>query len=423
MRPAARDAPTAQGQRVAHWPVALAWALWLLALGGLAALLWLGWLLRAADRPDLSALQVGYLPAALATLAAATIGALLVGRQPRHPVGWLLAGMALGLDLDGLAQAYAEYGLVVRPGSLPGASYLVGSSFNFVIWLSLAAFALLLTPTGSLPSPRWRWWAWVAAAAPVAVLLAETTAKDPLAPDYVGNPLEVSGPPSRVLLALGVAGVAALLASVFVAAWSMVRRYRRARGLERQQLQWLALAAALGSVAFLSAIVAAFFSQDSIVSFSLSTCVALVPLATGAAIARYRLYDIDRIVSRTLAYALLTVLLGAGYTGVVLGGGRLLPQRSNLSVAIATLAVAALFQPVRRRIQRAVDRRFNRRRYDAAETIAAFSGRLRAQVDLDTLAGELVEVVEATMQPTSTSLWLRPRDAAAPPPPPGPDGG
>ena len=281
----------------------------------------------------------------------------------------------------------------------------MGSSFNFVIWLSLAAFALLLTPTGSLPSPRWRWWAWVAAAAPVAVLLAETTAKDPLAPDYIGNPLEVSGPLSRVLLALGAAGVAALLASVFVAAWSMVRRYRRARGLERQQLQWLAL----GSVAFLSAIVAAFFSQESIVSFSLGTCVALVPLSTGAAIARYRLYDIDRIVSRTLAYALLTVLLGAGYAGVVLGLGRLLPQRSNLSVAIATLAVAALFQPVRRRIQRAVDRRFNRRRYDAAETIVAFSARLRAQVDLDTLAGELVEVVEATMQPTRTSLWLRPR--------------
>jgi hypothetical protein len=114
------------------------------------------------------------------------------------------------------------------------------------------------------------------------------------------------------------------------------------------------------------------------------------------------------------------VLLGAGYTGVVLGGGRLLPQRSNLSVAIATLAVAALFQPVRRRIQRAVDRRFNRRRYDAAETIAAFSARLRAQTDLDTLAGELVGVVEATMQPTSTSLWLRAQRAATPPPPPGP---
>jgi len=119
MRPAARDAPTAQGERVARWPVVLAWALWLLALGGLAALLWLGWLLRAANRADLSPLQVGYVPAALATLAAATIGALLVGRQPRHPVGWLLAGMALGLDLDGLAQAYAGYGLLAIPVRCP----------------------------------------------------------------------------------------------------------------------------------------------------------------------------------------------------------------------------------------------------------------------------------------------------------------
>jgi hypothetical protein len=278
-------------------------------------------------------------------------------------VGWLLTAMALGLEVDGLAQSYAKYGLVARPGSLPGASYLAGfSGFSFVIWLVPAAFALLLTPTGSLPSPRWRWFAWLAAVAPVAVLLAETTSEDPMAPDYRGNPLEVSGPASWVILAL---------ASVFVAAWSMVLRYRRARGLERQQLQWLALGAAVGAVAFLSAIVAAFFGRDAIVTISLGTCVALVPLATGAAIARYRLYDIDRIVSRTLAYALLTVLLGAGYTGVVLGLGRLLPQRSNLWVAIATLAVAAAFQPVRRRIQRAVDRRFNRRRYDAAEPAAA----------------------------------------------------
>jgi hypothetical protein len=140
---------------------------------------------------------------------------------------------------------------------------------------------------------------------------------------------------------------------------------------------------------------------------ALGTCVALLPLATGAAILRYRLYDLDRIVSRTLAYGLLTVLLGGGYAGVVLGLGQLLGQESPLVVAAATLAVAAVFQPARRRIQRAVDRRFNRRRYDAAQTIQAFSERLRQQTDLDTLTAELLAVVEQTMQPTSASVWLR----------------
>jgi hypothetical protein len=131
------------------------------------------------------------------------------------------------------------------------------------------------------------------------------------------------------------------------------------------------------------------------------------PLATGAAILRYRLYDVDRIISRTLAYALLTILLGLGYTAVVLGLGLLLPNDSSLAVAAATLAVAALFQPARRRLQQAADRRFNRRRYDAARTIEAFSARLRDEVDLDTLTGELLAVVDQTVQPTTASLWLR----------------
>ena len=135
---------------------------------------------------------------------------------------------------------------------------------------------------------------------------------------------------------------------------------------------------------------------------------ALLPLATGAAILRYRLYDLDRIISRTLAYGLLTVLLGGGYAGVVLGLGQLLGRDSSLAVAVATLAVAAVFQPARRRIQAVVDQRFNRRRYDAAQTIQAFSARLRQQVDLDTLTAELLAVVDQTMQPTRVSLWLRP---------------
>jgi hypothetical protein len=144
-----------------------------------------------------------------------------------------------------------------------------------------------------------------------------------------------------------------------------------------------------------------------VVLASAALCLALLPLATGAAILRYRLYDLDRIISRTLAWALLTVLLGLGYAAVVLGLGRLLPQSSSLAVAAATLAVAALFQPLRRRVQAVVDRRFNRRRSDAARTVDAFAARLRDQVDLDALTGELLVVVDQTMQPTTASLWLR----------------
>jgi hypothetical protein len=143
-----------------------------------------------------------------------------------------------------------------------------------------------------------------------------------------------------------------------------------------------------------------------------SVCVAVLPVAIGAAIARYRLYDLDRIVSRALAYGLLTVLLGGGYAGVVLGFGQLLGRNSSLAVAVATLAVAGVFQPARRRVQDLVDRRFNRRRYDGVQTIQAFSTRLRQQVDLDTLTAELVAVVEQTMQPTRVSLWLRPPSPA-----------
>jgi hypothetical protein len=187
-----------------------------------------------------------------------------------------------------------------------------------------------------------------------------------------------------------------------------VWRFRRARGVERQQLRWLAYAAALAAGLLLVALAAGVLAKDEVVSASLALGVALLPLATGAAILRYRLYDLDRIVSRTLAWGLLTVLLGGGYAAVVLGLGQLLGRDSSLVVAGATLAVAAVFQPARRRVQALVDRRFNRRRYDAARTIAAFSARLREEIDLDTLTGELLAVVEQTMQPTRVSLWLRP---------------
>jgi hypothetical protein len=229
-----------------------------------------------------------------------------------------------------------------------------------LLWVSWAGFVLLLTPTGRLPSPRWRWWARLAVATPVLMVLGSVVQPDPLAPDYHGNPLAVPAL-ARVLVVPGrgrrcdhpgLAAGGGRVAGV---------RFRRARGVERQQLRWLAYAAALAAGLLLVALVAAFLLvNENLVLMSLTLCVALLPLATGAAILRYRLYDIDRIVSRTVAYGLLTVLLGGGYAGVVLGLGRLLPQDSSLVVAGATLAVAAVFQPARRRIQALVDRRFNR---------------------------------------------------------------
>jgi hypothetical protein len=242
---------------------------------------------------------------------------------------------------------------------------------------------LLLTPTGRLPSPRWRWWARLAAAAPVVTVLGSVVQPDPLAPDYYGNPLAVPAL-ARVLVVPAVAGVVAVMVSLLVGALSLVVRFRRAQGVERLQLRWLAYAAALAAGLLLVALFAGFLlAKDEVVFVSLALGVALLPLATGAAILQYRLFDLDRIISRTLAYGLLTVLLGLGYAAVVLGLGRLLGRDSSLAVAAATLAVAALFQPLRRRVQAAVDRRFNRRRYDAARIIEAFAARLRDQVDLD----------------------------------------
>ena len=403
-------APPARPRRWLAW---LAWALAGLTVLGLAASFWLAELVFSTGwEPRPSTATLGAV--ILVTVSTAAVGALVASRRPRHPVGWLLLGVGLALMGSLLVQAYVDYGLLARPGSLPGARYLAGFAYSTVlIWLSCAGFVLLLTPTGSLPSPRWRWWARLAAAAPLVVVLGSVVQPDPLAPDYHGNPLAVPAL-ARVLVLPAVAGVVVVLVSLLVGAGSLLVRFRRARGTERQQLRWLAYAAALAAGLLLVALVAGFLpSNDDVVFLSMSLGVALLPLATGAAILRYRLYDLDRIISRTLAYGLLTVLLGGGYAAVVLGLGQLLGQDSSLVVAGATLAVAALFQPARHHIQAAVDRRFNRRRFDAARTIAAFSTRLRDEIDLDTLSAELLALVDQTMQPTRVSLWLRAPEGAS----------
>ena len=214
-----------------------------------------------------------------------------------------------------------------------------------------------------------------------------------------------------LLVATRVALVVTALA-VAVAAGSLVLRFRRAQGVERQQLRWVALAAALMVLAGPIVLVPVALESPILVDWASAVWVVVLPVAVGAAVLRYRLYDLDRIISRTLAYGLLTLLLGGGYAAVVLGLGQLLGRESPWWWPAATLAVAALFQPARRRVQAVVDRRFNRRRHDAARIVEGFGARLRDQVDLDTLTADLLAVVDQTMQPTQASLWLRP--------PPGP---
>jgi hypothetical protein len=389
-----------------RWPAVLAWVLWGLAMVGHATMLWLDHLLRQTGRPDLTQV-LPLLPHYLVGLGAATVGALLASRRPRHPVGWLLLIFGLASAVTGVAAGYAYYLVATRPQDLTaaGGAALLGYLSFLPIPVAMN-LVMLLTPTGSLPSPRWLPHVALLLTATVVAALAYTFGSDPLldppappvySPLAVGalaGPLEVTGTLATAaigLVSLGSAG-------------SLVVRFRRAHGVQRQQLRWLALA--VTTVVPLGVLVA--IAADSAVSaWGTGIAVLGVQLAIYAAIVRYRLYDLDRIISRTLAYGLLSVLLGGGYALVVLGLGQLLGRGSSLVVAMATLAVAAVFQPARRRIQQAVDRRFNRRRHDAVQVIEGFGTRLRDQVDLNTLTTDLLAVVDQTMQPTQASLWLR----------------
>jgi hypothetical protein len=393
------------------WLAGLAWALWTLAMLGIAAGLWLDHLLRQAGRADLVQSNAAGLAFLLALVSAPTVGAVLATRRPRHPVGWLLLGLGASIGFTGITDGYALYGLLARPGSLPAARWpaIYGPAVA-VAGIACLGFVLLLTPTGSLPSPRWRWWARVAAAAPVVYLVALALTPEPLDSFYrsvVTNPLGLRTP-FELPIKITRAAVTVTVVALVVGALSLVVRFRRARGTERQQLRWVALAAVLASLAILTALAGMVTGNAALRNWGIGVSFAVLPPAIGAAILRYRLYDLDRILSRTLAYGLLTVVLACCYAAVVLGLGRLLGRDSSLVVAAATLAVAALFQPLRRHLQAAVDRRFNRRRHDAGRIIEAFAARLRDQVDLDALNSELLGVVDQTMQPTRASLWLRP---------------
>jgi hypothetical protein len=394
----------------------LAWSLWGLAmvLEAAAIALWL------ANHPVLlSRYRTGddFAPHVFLVPGYATVGAVIAARR-RNPIGWLFLGFGLVAALMTFGSAYLIRGLILTPGSLPAVR--VAGWAGTVLWPSGYLFLcllLLLFPNGRLPSPRWR---------PVAVVLAvswsvvildtafapvTTTVQDVM----LTNPVAVQALAHSGWRAVAQGTLAIAFVTLGAAALAPLVRFRRADPVQRQQLKWFAFVLGVCVVSVLVAIAVQGFLLVVATLFwsvALAGVVVGLPVAVGLAILRYRLYDIDRLINRTLVYATLTAVLGLGYAGAVLALGQLFggvgERTPSWAVAGVTLAVAALFQPARRRIQQAVDRRFNRRKYNTATTIQAFSTRLRDQIDLDTLASELLAVVDETMEPTQASFWLRP---------------
>ena len=347
------------------------------------------------------------------------VGALVVSHRPENLVGWIFCAAALFQALSLVGVEYATYGRVTRPGSLP-----FGASVSWLaewIWapglVLILVFLPLLFPDGRPPSRRWWPVAWLGGlsiliiSAPIWLLVWSRRGRELLEDGGIAQ-----GVPGWLLALLRV-GFPLMLLAGLLAVLSLFLRFRRARGDERQQIKWFASAAALT----LTWIFVGELLLDpqggvfGVVGALLGlVVVSSIPIATGIAIFRYRLYDIDRIVNRALVYGALSVALVLVYLGGVISlqyafrtfaGGE-----SQVAVVASTLAIAALFNPLGRRIQTAVDRRFYRRKYDARKTLAAFSSRLREETDLDALVDELESVVRETVQPTRVALWLRPRD-------------
>jgi MFS family permease len=343
-------------------------------------------------------------------MAFSSVGALVASRRPGNPIGWLLLGAALCYTLGGLSTTQSQ--------SPAGSWYSPAVLLNWVsvwVWsvgLALAVVSLLLFPNGRLPSRRWRVAMGLAIAGQVGFVLGSGFGSRFLQDTHIRNPFAVGGPLGAALRGLQplllLVPVAAVLALI-----SIVVRYRRAGGAEREQIKWLLYAALLVAVGLLAQIpVSALLSSPDAVTNAqnaiVSGTVACVPIAIGIAILRYRLYDIDRIINRSLVYVLLTAVLGGVYAGLAVGLGAVVGSKANsLVIAGSTLVVAALFTPARRRIQGFIDRRFYRRRYDATRTLEAFTTRLREEVDLGELEVHLLDVVRDTMQPAQASLWLR----------------
>ena len=340
------------------------------------------------------------------------VGALLTRRRPGHPVGWIFAaaGMLAAVDFASFEYALAA---VVGHRDLPAGEYV--GWLQLWIWVPFVAlitvYLPLLFPDGRLPGPRWRLVSW--AAAGCGVTAASGLA---IAPGIVANLRALRNPfgvpPAAVPDAAIVVGLAGLLGCAVVAVWSLLVRARRGTPAERLQIKWLAYAGCLVAATLVPSTI---LSQSTgtaarIAEGALMIAIVTVPVAVAVAVLKYRLYEIDRIISRTLAYVVVTGLMAGVYAGLVLLATRVLGVTTPPAVAAATLAAAALFNPLRHRVQRVVDRRFNRSRYDADKTVAAFASRLQDAVDLDAVQADLVGVVRHALEPAHISVQIRPRE-------------
>jgi hypothetical protein len=378
----------------------LAWSVCALALALIACAIVLAFL----DGPDVAAVVF---PAALT--ASAAVGGLVTFRRPENPVGWFFLGSAGCLALADVAAQYAAY------GGLPGARAMAW--LTSWVWVPgvmlLLCFVPLYFPDGRLVSPRWRWVVRLALIFSVTAAAFSAFLPGEIKDSGLVNPLGIEALRSVLGPLVTVYGVGYFVL-LFASAASLVVRFRRSGSVERQQIKWLAYAALAIPVWFLTnapieaVSLTLFLVMDALI-FS-----ALIPLAAGVAILRYRLYDIDVVINRSLVYGSLTASLALVYLGGVTAVQTLVrvltgqEQQPQLAVVATTLVIAALFDPLRRRIQSFTDRRFYRSKYDAAKTLEAFSAKLREETDLDALNVELVGVVKETMQPAHVSVWLRP---------------
>ena len=370
------------------------------AAAGSVALIGGGLALAYVNRHLVPASLIGWTfsntSAQVVNVAVPVAGFVLVSRRPANRIGWLFLVAGLALGLFGFSNQYALRALVVGQGSLP-AGQVFGwlSNWVWVIQTAVLAFVFLLFPTGRLSSRRWRPAAWFVGGA-FALLAADALV---MATHFWSDPFssqaQSTSPPTMFLILVP----AALLVSVA----AVVARFAISSGEERLQLKWFAAAALLVVATFIASIV----GDSAAASVPRSLAFACLWTAITIAVLKYRLYEIDRIISRTLAYAIVTGLLVGLYAGLVLLATQVLSLSSPVAVAASTLAAAALFSPLRRRVQHAVDRRFNRARYDADQTVAEFAARLKDAVDLDAVRDDLAGAVHQALQPAHVSIWIR----------------